>query len=117
MAVLSTVTTRAEVPVSLMTSTVGASTRFAETGAAAGAVAAPVAVLAEGVLRMMLLARLKLATTLLLAIGFVAIGAGVLAVKGAVGDQQVERPAVRSRPEGRPRSEVPEGLPGRTGRK
>jgi RNA polymerase sigma factor (sigma-70 family) len=83
---------RAMVPVSLSTSTIQAATRYVTSGQAAGAIAAPVAGLLEGVLRMMFVARLKLAAALILAVGTIAIGVGFAANPKAVGHPKAEGP-------------------------
>lgn len=66
------------VPASLMISTVKAATLIAAGQTMAGVVSAPVAALTEGVLKAMLLAKLKIATAVLLAVGILGLGAGVL---------------------------------------
>jgi RNA polymerase sigma factor (sigma-70 family) len=77
---------RAAVPASWAESTVRAATHFAAGPAAtatAGSVPAPVAALAEGVLRTMLVNKLKMTAAALLASGAVVAGAGVLAQQGS----------------------------------
>ncbi len=67
------------VPTSLAVSTIKAATLVAAGRAAAGVISAQVAALTEGVLRAMLLTKLKIATALVLAVSLVAAGAGLLA--------------------------------------
>ena len=76
--------TLAAVPRALMSSTTRAAT--------AGVVSAKVAALAEGVLRAMLLGKLKLAGLFLLAVGIVAAGTGLLARRSGA----AERPSTES---------------------
>jgi RNA polymerase sigma factor (sigma-70 family) len=68
----------AGLPGPLLVSTVQAASVFAVGQAAAGAIPAKVAVLTEGVLKAMLMTKLKIAAAVLLAVGLVAIGTGVL---------------------------------------
>jgi RNA polymerase sigma factor (sigma-70 family) len=69
----------AVVPVPLVLATVKAAAPFAAGGAAVAAVPAPVAALTEGVLKAMLLTKLKIGATFLLALGALALGVGVMA--------------------------------------
>jgi hypothetical protein len=62
----------ASVPLPLVASTVKAATLFAAGQAASGTISAKVAALTEGVLKTMLLTKIKIATVLLLAVGAVA---------------------------------------------
>jgi RNA polymerase sigma factor (sigma-70 family) len=68
----------AAVPGALMTSTVRAAVDLAAGKAAAGAIAAPVAVLTEGVMRAMFMTKLKFAAAVMLAVGLFAAGTGGL---------------------------------------
>ncbi len=79
----------AALPVPLIRATTKAALRFVvgET-AAAGAVSAPVAALTQGVLQAMFMTQLKMAASLLLAVGLIGISAGVLAHR-ALADRQV----------------------------
>ncbi len=78
-AALSPVTASAAVPAPLMVSTVQAAALFAAGKAAsAGVISAQVIVLTEGVLKAMLIAKLKIATAVLVAGGILGTGAGIL---------------------------------------
>jgi RNA polymerase sigma factor (sigma-70 family) len=74
-------------PPALVASTVQASLLYA---AGAGAVSAPVAALTEGVLKTMFLAKLKIVTTVVLALG-IAVGAGLLLHARPADDRQAAR--------------------------
>jgi RNA polymerase sigma factor (sigma-70 family) len=68
----------AAVPVSLLSSTVKAATSVAAGSAATGLISAKVAALTEGVLKAMLLTKLKIATVLLLVVGILGVSLGGL---------------------------------------
>jgi RNA polymerase sigma factor (sigma-70 family) len=87
----------AGLPAALVETTAQAATRFAMSPAAAGAVSAPVATLAEGVLKAMLLTKLKLVVGLLMIVGVLTAGVGVLAQSGLV-PKQGKAPAVAPGP-------------------
>jgi hypothetical protein len=91
-AALSPSATSAAVPARLLTSTVQAAVLFA-TGetAAAGAISAPVAALMEGVLKAMLLSKLKVATVFLLVLTVVGAGAGALTHRALAGKPAPDR--------------------------
>src|SRR5205807_1324610 len=87
--VLSQKAASASVPLPLVTSTVKAASLFAAGQAASGVVGAKVTALTEGVLKAMLLTKLKIATVVLLAASVLGTGAGIL-TQGALA---VEQPA------------------------
>jgi RNA polymerase sigma factor (sigma-70 family) len=74
-------------PGTLIGSTVKAAMLVAAGGAAAGVISAQAGALAEGVLKAMLLTKLKIATACLLALGIVGGGATALAYRGLAGEQ------------------------------
>jgi RNA polymerase sigma factor (sigma-70 family) len=78
-AALSEAGAAAGVPLPLLLATVKAAVPITGAGAAAAAVPAPVAALTEGVLKAMLLTKLKIGATFLLALGALALGVGVMA--------------------------------------
>ncbi len=98
-AVLSPGAASAGVPAPLLISTVKAAMRVAAGPAAAtGVISAKVAALTEGVLKAMLLMKLKTATTICLAVGVLAAGAGLLshhalAAQAAEGKGEARPPA------------------------
>lgn len=76
----------AAVPAGLAGSTIKAATLFAAgKAAAAGVISANVAVLAEGVLKAMLVTKLKIATAVLVAVSVLGSGAGVLTHRALAG--------------------------------
>jgi hypothetical protein len=83
----------ASVPAALVGPTVTAATLFAAGKATAGLISAPVAALTEGVLKTLLLTRVKIATVLLLALAIFAAGAGIVAS---------QTPAAEREDDGRP---------------
>lgn len=95
---LSPKTASASVPASLLVSTLEAATLFAAgKTAAAGLVSAKVVALTEGVLKAMLLTKLKIATGLLLAVGILGTGAGLVTHKALA-----EKPAKAAKGEAGP---------------
>lgn len=84
------------VPAPLLMSTVKAATFSAAGHTAAGVVSAQVASLTEGVLKAMLISKLKVTAAFLLMIGLVALGVGALSYRSLAGDRTVaalEQPA------------------------
>src|SRR5207253_3858508 len=79
----------AAVPAALATATLRAALLFAAGGAAAGVIASPVAVLAEGVLKTMFLTKLKIAAVVFLTLGVVGSGAGLFTYN-ALGTEQAD---------------------------
>jgi hypothetical protein len=77
----------ASVPVSLVDSTVKATSGIAAGGAAASVVSAKVTAITEGVLKSMFLTKLKTVTAALLMLGFVTTGTGL-----SIGSLGAERP-------------------------
>jgi RNA polymerase sigma factor (sigma-70 family) len=92
-AALSAEAASAAVPRGLADCTVGAASRVAAGEAMAGAVPGPVAALSAGVLRMMLMNRLKAAALALAVVGGLAAGLAMLARRAAAQDQP---PATRA---------------------
>ncbi|MCI0462302.1 MAG: RNA polymerase sigma factor, partial [Gemmataceae bacterium] len=84
--------TSASVPLPLLTSTVKVASLFAVGQAASGVLSAKVIALTEGVLKAMLLTKLKIVTAVVLATGVLGAGAGIL----TQGVLAVEQPAPRS---------------------
>jgi RNA polymerase sigma factor (sigma-70 family) len=78
----------AAAPAALVLSTLQAATQVSAGGAAASVVSTKVAALTEGVLKAMLLSKLKIATILLLAMAVLGLGAGALAYHAVAGNQQ-----------------------------
>jgi RNA polymerase sigma factor (sigma-70 family) len=83
---------RACVPGPLAAATVQAATAVAVGQAAAGAVSAPVAALTEGVLKTMVLSRLKVLLAVLVAVSVLGLGAGLLP-RPALAEKPVPAPA------------------------
>jgi WD40-like Beta Propeller Repeat len=83
----------ASVPASVMSSTIRAASLYGA-GQAAGAISAQVASLTEGVIRAMLLSKLKVATTCLLAAGIVtaAVSLGILPVLAVAPPEPLKMP-------------------------
>jgi RNA polymerase sigma factor (sigma-70 family) len=77
----------ARVPASLGSSTIEIASRFAAGSLAAGAVRASVSLLTEGVLRSMLLSKLKVALAIVLAVGVVGTGITGLAISATAGEE------------------------------
>lgn len=75
--VLSRSAASACVPTSLLVSTVTAASQFAAGPTEAGVISAPVVTLAEGVLKAMLLTKVKIATAVVLAVGLLLSGVGL----------------------------------------
>jgi RNA polymerase sigma factor (sigma-70 family) len=102
--VLSATLASAGVPPSVMSSTIEAATRVAAGQAAAGAVSLQVVALTEGVLKAMLLRKLKTAAAYVLAVGLIVAGlvqfTGPPAAAGQPDDKKAE-----SSPRARPKSE------------
>ncbi|HEV3259406.1 MAG TPA: sigma-70 family RNA polymerase sigma factor [Gemmataceae bacterium] len=103
--VLSQVTASAAPPAALVHTTIRAAVGFAA-GAPiiAGAVSHQAAVLAEGVLKSMLLTKVRIGAAILLAVGLAGTGAGVLTVRALVArrtdrPEQVTPPAVDNHPD------------------
>jgi RNA polymerase sigma factor (sigma-70 family) len=91
--VLSQKAASAAAPASVMTSTIKAVTSVAAGQAAAtGLVSAKVVALTEGVLRTMLLTKLKVATAVLLVLGIVCYGIGTLTHTATAQQAQAEKP-------------------------
>jgi hypothetical protein len=97
------------VPSALLTNTIKAANLFAAGGTAAGAISAKAVVLAEGVLKTMLISKLKLMAVVLMAVGFVtASGAGVAyQAKGREQAGATTRQIVKSVPLARGQQEPP----------
>jgi RNA polymerase sigma factor (sigma-70 family) len=82
--------TASAVPASLASSTIKAATLFAA-GRAAGVLSPSVALLAEGVLKTMLLTKLKIATAVLLTLAVVGVGTVALTQQTPAGSAKTER--------------------------
>jgi RNA polymerase sigma factor (sigma-70 family) len=102
------------VPPPLVRTTINAALGTAATGAAAGAIPARVADLAEGVTKAMFVNRVRVVTVLALAVGVVAAGAGVLICRSAAAGaaREAAPPAAATASAGaatadRPRTEAP----------
>jgi RNA polymerase sigma factor (sigma-70 family) len=83
------------VPAPLVSSTVQAAAWVAAGHAAAGVVSAPVAALTEGVMKAMLMTKLKIATAIVLAVGLIGIGFGLYQSQAAAapdGNKEVGKP-------------------------
>jgi hypothetical protein len=92
----------ASVPLSVASNTIKAATLFAAGHAAAGAISAPAARLAEGVLKTMLLTKLKLVTAVLMVVAVLGTGAAALAphvLAETATDQPVAQPTNQPTPE------------------
>jgi hypothetical protein len=86
----------AGVPATLVVTTVEAAAVVTVGGAAGAALAAPVAALAEGVLKIMFLNQLKTAAAVVLAVGVLVTGTGALtlpALRGSGGESATDKPA------------------------
>jgi RNA polymerase sigma factor (sigma-70 family) len=78
----------AGMPISVVSSTIEAASRFAAGQAAAtGAISAKVAALTEGVLKAMLLTKLKSVMAVMLVVAMIGVGAGLLGYGMATGEQ------------------------------
>jgi RNA polymerase sigma factor (sigma-70 family) len=88
---------RSSAPAALVRSTIRAA-GSAAAGQAAGAVSAEAATLCEGVLKTMILDRIKLALVFVLATGLCSAGVGLLAGPGQAGGPQEAQQAERPRP-------------------
>jgi RNA polymerase sigma factor (sigma-70 family) len=88
----------AGVPTSVLSATIKAADLFAAGQAAAGVISVKVAALTEGVLKTMLLTKLKTAMAVLFVVGIVAVPATGLAYRAmaAEGRKQAQRPVVQS---------------------
>jgi RNA polymerase sigma factor (sigma-70 family) len=95
--------TSAAVPSPLVLATVKAAVPFAAGGAAVAAVPASIAALTEGVLKAMLLTKLKLGAVLLLTLGTLVLGVG------AIVNRVLARPATATREERPPENDVQQG--------
>jgi RNA polymerase sigma factor (sigma-70 family) len=82
----------ANVPGSLLVSTLEAARMWTAWQAAAGAVSLPVATLTEGVLKAMLLNKIKMTAAVLFVLGLVALGGGLLTCFTAAADPPVVKP-------------------------
>ncbi|HEV3165826.1 MAG TPA: sigma-70 family RNA polymerase sigma factor [Isosphaeraceae bacterium] len=92
---------RAAVPPALLDSTVHAAMRFAASPAApAGAVSVTVISLMEGVLKTMLLNKVKLAAAIALAVGSIITGAGVLGYQASAGSADPAQASSSGEPKG-----------------
>ncbi len=99
-AVLAQSAASASVPTAVESSTIKAASLFAAGQAAAGVISVKVAALTEGVLKTMLLSKLKIATALVLAALLAASGAGLIPYRAlargqAESDKQTVPPAAR----------------------
>lgn len=83
----------AGVPPLVVSVTIKAVTAVAAGQAAASAISAPVAALTEGVLKAMLLTKLKTAVTVVLVLGMVAFGGGLLTQSTGAGEKPRTKPA------------------------
>jgi RNA polymerase sigma factor (sigma-70 family) len=92
-AVLLPNTASAGVPAPLVVSTVKAAALLVAGEPAAGVISAQVAVLTEGVLKAMLMTKLKMTAAVLLMVGGVVMGGGAL-VERSLADTRADRPAV-----------------------
>ncbi len=90
-AVLSQSAASAGVPVPLAVSTIKSAALLAAGQAAAGVISVKVAALTEGVLRAMLLTKLKVTAAFLVVVGLVAVGSGTL-VHGVLAGTTADRP-------------------------
>jgi RNA polymerase sigma factor (sigma-70 family) len=83
----------ATVPAAVITSTIQAATVFAAGPAAAGALSAQVATLTEGVLKSMLISKLKLAVTLVLGVAILGLGVTGIALPTTSGQEPKQKEA------------------------
>jgi RNA polymerase sigma factor (sigma-70 family) len=103
----------AGVPTTVVSSTIKAASLFAAGHAAAGVVSAKAAALTEGVLKAMLLNKLKVATGVLFALSILVAGTGVLLLRVQAADpaqrseQRSTQPAAEGKPQGPERREMP----------
>ena len=100
-ALLSTPGAKASVPASFILSTVRMAGLGAAAPAAAGPISAQVAALTKGVLKTMLLSKLKIATAIFLTLGMIGLGGGAISYSLVVGEEpkaQQETPAVANKP-------------------
>src|SRR5262245_8041779 len=79
------------VPAAVVSSTIEAATRFAAGPVAAGTIPAPVATLTEGVLKSMLLTKLKVAVLVVIAASVVGAGATGLTFRATAGEQSKQK--------------------------
>src|SRR6266851_204758 len=89
------------VPAPLVSSTVQAAALVAAGHAAAGVVSAPVAALTEGVMKAMLMTKLKIATAVVLAVGLLGVGFGLYQTQAAAapdGKKEVGKESVVGAP-------------------
>jgi RNA polymerase sigma factor (sigma-70 family) len=88
----------AGVPTPLAAATAHAAALLAAGETAAGVVAAPVAALADGVLKAMLITRLKATAVFLLVLGMIAVSGGILhrSLAGTAADQPAAREQIRA---------------------
>jgi RNA polymerase sigma factor (sigma-70 family) len=89
------------VPAPLVSSTVQAAALVAAGHAAAGVVSAPVAALTEGVMKAMLMTKLKIATAVVLAVGLLGIGFGLYQTQASAapdGKKEVGKPPAGGAP-------------------
>jgi RNA polymerase sigma factor (sigma-70 family) len=97
-ALLSQNTASAGVPAAVVSSTINAASQFAA-GSAAGAISARVVALTEGVLKAMLISKLKAAATVLLLVVLAGVGAGALTIRAlAQKPDGAEPPVQRAEP-------------------
>jgi predicted DNA-binding protein (UPF0251 family) len=87
----------ANVPAAVAASTIQAATLFAAGPMAAGVLSTPIVALSEGVLKTMLLKKLKTVLVVLLAAGIVGIGMSGLAYQASAGDDPKAKPPVESK--------------------
>jgi RNA polymerase sigma factor (sigma-70 family) len=104
-AALSSSEASACVPAPLILSTVQAATSIAAGQAVAGVASAPVAALTKGVLKAMFMTKLKTVSAVLVAVGFLAIGAAISLTQPAA------TPAAQDPREGAPKADAPAKLP------
>jgi RNA polymerase sigma factor (sigma-70 family) len=88
------------VPAPLVSSTVQAAALVVAGHAAAGVVSAPVAALTEGVMKAMLMTKLKIATAVVLAVGLLGVGFGLYQTRAAApdGKKEVDKPPAGGAP-------------------